>query len=93
MRFREPLKSVFLARLGCYADTIYLLHVFGAAGMRILLSKLGIEEPVVVFVACMFAALGLPIVFEQRLGGVRWISWAFLGQKPRAARRPTADAI
>lgn len=70
-----------LAVLGPFAFGVYLLHVFGSAGMRMALEKVGIETPTIVFAACMVAAVGLPILFEVTFGRVPWISWAVLGQK------------
>lgn len=83
---RGLFKSKNLAWLGTYSFGIYLLHVFGSAGIRIVLDKVGIESHVPVFVICMIMAVGLPILFERTFGGVSWISWSILGQRPRAAK-------
>ncbi|GAA1510482.1 fucose 4-O-acetylase-like acetyltransferase [Agromyces terreus] len=89
---RDRIRVGFLAWLGPFAFAIYLLHVFGSAAARLALGRAGIDGEIVVFVVCMLAALGLPILFEVTLGRIRWVSWAFLGQKPwkpRPKARPS----
>ncbi|MBP3037155.1 acyltransferase [Arthrobacter sp. zg-ZUI100] len=83
---RHKLAIVPLAWIGKYSFTVYLLHVFGSAGSRIVLAKAGLESDVVLFIISMVVAVGLPIAFERTLGRVEWVSWAFLGQRPRGQR-------
>jgi fucose 4-O-acetylase-like acetyltransferase len=85
---RERLKVRFLAWLGPFAFGVYLLHVFGSAGSRILAKGASIHHEVPLFLLGMVCAVGLPIAFELLLGRYPWISWPVLGQKPR----PTASA-
>lgn len=80
--FREALKWQPLAWLGYFSFAIYLLHVFGTAPTRMLLDRLGIESEPLVFLAALAAGLALPVFFEVFGGRVRWVSSAFLGQKP-----------
>lgn len=80
--FRRALAWPPLARLGYFSFAIYLLHVFGTAATRILLTRLGVEADLLVFPLCLAAGLALPILFEITLGRIAWISWSFLGQKP-----------
>lgn len=92
---RDHIRWPALAWLGQFAFVVYLFHVFGAAGARIALSRLGVDQDWVVFLVCMVVALGLPILFEVTLGRIAWISWAFIGQKPwkpRSSRPPLASA-
>jgi fucose 4-O-acetylase-like acetyltransferase len=84
---RDRLYLRWLAWLGQFAFAIYLLHVFGSAGTRLVLGRAGIENELVVFTLCLAVAVALPILFEVTLGRVSWMSWAFLGQAPW---RPTA---
>ena len=86
MLIRRRIMSRALAWLGQYSFSVYLLHVFGSAGTRMVLGKLGIESHVPVFLICMAMAVGLPILFERTFGRIGWISWAILGQRPRAAK-------
>jgi peptidoglycan/LPS O-acetylase OafA/YrhL len=89
---RRVLRVPFLAWLGQFAFGIYLLHVFGAAGTRVALQRLGVDQELTVFLACLVIAMGLPIVFELTAGRIGWISWAVLGQKPRRRARPAGAA-
>lgn len=89
--FREAIAWRPLAWLGYFSFAIYLLHIFGAAPARMAVMRvLGIESDAVVFVVALVAGLALPILFEVTFGRIRWISWAFLGQKPYV--RPTWPA-
>lgn len=84
MLMRHRITSRMLAWLGGYSFSVYLLHVFGFAGVRILvLENVGIENHLAVFLVCMIAAVGLPILFERTFGRITWISWGLLGQRPR----------
>jgi fucose 4-O-acetylase-like acetyltransferase len=76
----------WLARLGYHAYTIYLFHVLPSAASRLLLRKLGIELPVVVFLVGMVAALGAPIVVERILRHSPLLTHLFLGMRPRRAK-------
>lgn len=84
MLLRQRIKWHGLAWIGQYSFSVYLLHVFGSAGTRIVLDKIGIVGHVPVFVICMIMAIGLPILFERTLGRSKFISWAILGQRPSA---------
>ena len=79
---RRAVTSSALARLGAFSFGIYLLHVFAAAAARIALQRLGIESEPVLFVACLVAGAGLPVLFELTAG--RWapVSRLVLGQAP-----------
>lgn len=80
--FRRELQVRIVAHLGYFSFAIYLLHVFGTAPTRILLERIGVESPAPVLVLCLMAGLALPVLFEISLGRLKWVSWAFLGQKP-----------
>lgn len=80
--FRERLGWAPLARLGFFSFAIYLLHVFGTAPTRMMLNRIGVDSDLVVFIVCLAAGLGLPVLFEVTFGRIGWISWLFLGQKP-----------
>jgi surface polysaccharide O-acyltransferase-like enzyme len=86
---RDRLTVGALAWLGQFAFGIYLLHVFGSAGSRILAEKASIHHEVPLFLLGMVCAIGLPIGFELAFGRFPWISWPILGQKPR----PTSSTV
>ncbi|MGI9822596.1 acyltransferase family protein [Agromyces sp. Marseille-Q5079] len=86
---RDWIRVGALAWLGQFAFAIYLLHVFGSAAARLALGRIGVDGELAVFVVCMIAALGLPVLFEVTLGRIGWVSWAFLGQKPWKPRVQT----
>ncbi|MCR2801919.1 acyltransferase [Microbacterium sp. zg-Y818] len=91
--FRDTLSWAPLARLGYFSFAIYLFHVFGTAPTRMALARVGVESEPVVFVACLVAGLALPILFEMTFGRVRWISWAFLGQRAYHGIPAPRDAV
>lgn len=64
------LHNTFLIWLARYTYTIYLFHGFGTAGGRILLGRLGIHEPFVIFAGATLVATFLPVVVEKIL--IRW---------------------
>ncbi|MBK7712979.1 MAG: acyltransferase [Bacteroidales bacterium] len=53
-----------MSKIGYYAYGIYLYHVFGTAGSRILLSKFGLDQDIIVFSAGLVFGLGVPVVIE-----------------------------
>ncbi|OVZ62379.1 MULTISPECIES: acyltransferase family protein [unclassified Pigmentiphaga] len=59
-----------LVRIGGYSYSIYLFHVFGTAGCRILLTHLNVHEPVVLFACGLASGILLPILLETVLD--RW---------------------
>jgi peptidoglycan/LPS O-acetylase OafA/YrhL len=59
---RKPV--AFLAWMGYYAYGIYLFHVFGTAGMRIVLTRMGIEDISLLFISSLLAGLFFPIFLE-----------------------------
>jgi glucans biosynthesis protein C len=54
-----------LAWLGAYSYGIYLLHVYGTAGSRIAMQRLGIGSSALVFVVGTVAGLALPVVLDS----------------------------
>jgi peptidoglycan/LPS O-acetylase OafA/YrhL len=89
---RRALTSTALAWLGTFAFGVYLLHVFGAAGARIVLQRLGVEADILVFMVGMVAGIGLPVLFQRMFGGYAVVSRLALGQKPRRAAVRGADS-
>ncbi len=63
-------QSSWLVRIGAYSYSIYLFHVFGTAGGRIVAQHLGIARPELLFLAAMLAGVCGPIVLERILD--RW---------------------
>ncbi|MBI9116197.1 acyltransferase family protein [Sanguibacter suaedae] len=88
---RSHLAWTPLAYIGNFAFGIYLLHVFGAAGTRILLERIGVESTLATFVLCLAAGIGLPLLFEKTLGRLSVVSWLFLGQRPTARAHGKSD--
>lgn len=78
-RFRRSVPG--LAALGAYSFSIYLFHVFGTAGSRMALSRLGLESRPALLVAGLAAGLGLPVLIELAIKRHRVLRTAFLGLK------------
>ncbi len=74
---RKPNK--FLAKLGYYSYSIFLFHVFGTAGSRIISRWMGIESTPILFIIGMIFGLGLPILIELLLLKSRVLKRLFLG--------------
>jgi peptidoglycan/LPS O-acetylase OafA/YrhL len=74
-----------LVWLGQYAYAIYLLHVFGTAGMRIGLRFEGVTSLPVLFLACLAAGLLFPIAAERVCERFAWTRVLVLGRRSTAA--------
>jgi glucan biosynthesis protein C len=86
--WRRPLP--FLPWFGGYSYSIYLLHVFGTAGSRILIHRLGdLPEPAV-FTISLFFGLALPIFVDRFLPDRFHLRRVLLGQaqRSRSSRLP-----
>lgn len=70
-----------LSKLGFYAYGIYLFHVFGSAGSRLLVTKLGMESLWGVFFISLFIGLTLPIIIEFFILKSKIARRIFLGLK------------
>jgi glucans biosynthesis protein C len=79
--FKIRKENKFLARLGYYAFGIYLLHVFGTAGSRWGLIKLGEAPDIVTFFVGLAAGLGGPVIVELVIIPFRIPRKLFLGLK------------
>jgi fucose 4-O-acetylase-like acetyltransferase len=71
----------FLAELGYYSYGIYLFHVFGTAGSRIISKWLGIHNLFSLFIIGLVFGLGLPILLELVLLKNAVLRRLFLGLK------------
>jgi fucose 4-O-acetylase-like acetyltransferase len=78
-----------LAWLGYFSFEIYLFHVFGTAGARIVLNKLQVHDTWVVFTVSMVMGLFLPVALKlvlERISPLHFLSVAFFGAKTRVNR-------
>jgi peptidoglycan/LPS O-acetylase OafA/YrhL len=80
IRFRRPVP--WLATLGAYSYTIYLYHVFGTAGVRMLLHRMGVDHEAVHFAFGLAGGLMFPVAVER----VAPWSWAAADPRRRARR-------
>ncbi len=72
-----------LAALGAFSYGIYLMHVFGTAGARIVLQRAGVESVPVLAIAGLCAGLALPVVVERFAAPRPRLALLLLGQRPR----------
>ena len=82
--------SPALAWLGFYSYTIYLYHVFGTAGARIVLSRLLPDFPLLIFCASLAAGLILPVLVHHAFCKIPYLSRALLGVRAKDARQGPA---
>src|ERR1035437_116070 len=69
----------FMSKIGYYAFGIYLFHVFGTAGSRIILMNLGISEHFILFTMGLIFGIGIPIVIELLFEKSKILRRVFLG--------------
>ncbi len=70
-----------ISKIGYYAYGIYLFHVFGTAGTRILLLKSGVDQNAIVFAVGLIFGLGVPIIIELIFEKSKVMRRCFLGLK------------
>mgnify|MGYP003803658645 FL=1 len=73
-----------LSKLGYFAYGIYLFHVFGTAGSRIILMHLNITNITFLFFVGLLTGLGLPIVFEYFIEKSPLLRTVFLGLRKKS---------
>jgi len=84
-----------LVRLGRASMTIYVMHILGTAGARIVLTRLHLPQQALVYwIGCTAVGLGLPLLAHEALA--RCGALVPLGLAPRrriAPRRPPAVIV
>lgn len=79
--FRIHFTNKFLVYIGGFSYAIYLFHVFGTAGSRILLTKLGLDTPISVFFVSLSIGIIIPILIELVIDRFKLSRFLFLGRK------------
>ena len=78
-RFRRNIP--ILSRLGYYSYSIYLFHVFGGAGSRIILQWIGIENKGILFAGAMLMAILVAVIIERIVLPYSWPRFLILGMR------------
>lgn len=76
-----------LSKLGHFAFGIYLFHVFGTAGSRILLMNLSVEHITTLFSIGLLAGLGVPIIIELVIEKSQLLRLIFLGLRKQTGKQ------
>lgn len=77
-----------LAWVGAYSFTIYLFHVFGTAGTRIILEQVGgFSNQYLLLALSIVAGLSFPVLLELILGKYRLPSLLLFGNSPAVKPR------
>lgn len=74
-------KQRWLVFLGAYAYSIYIFHVFGTSGSRIILQKLGVTDTFLLLVVGVACGLVGPIIVDKLASRYRWSRKTLLGKK------------
>jgi glucans biosynthesis protein C len=78
-RFRIPIR--WLSLIGSYAFGIYLFHVFGTAGCRIILQNMGVESDIIIFFCSLLAGLFVPVLLEKLINKYTTLQVFFFGHE------------
>ncbi len=89
LHYRVPWRP--LAVLGSFSYGIYLMHVFGTAGARILLQRAGVESLPLLALAGLISGLAFPIAVERAIERRPGLALLVLGRR-RAPPEPPAPA-
>ena len=79
---RTGWRNLWLEVIGGYSYAIYLFHMFGVAGFRVMLPKIGVQSPYLMFAPMLAAGLLLPILVQQIASRHPLTQVLLLGQKP-----------
>lgn len=82
-----------LSFLGFYAYEVYLFHVFGTAGTRIVLNRLGVDQGAMIFIVGLAAGLLMPIVLKRMVQRQPLLNMLLFGCKRPVATRRTGQAL
>lgn len=88
LHYRVPWRP--LAVLGSFSYGIYLMHVFGTAGARILLQRAGVESLPLLALAGLISGLAFPIAVERAIERRPWLALLVLGRRARSRGDDTA---
>lgn len=70
-----------MSKIGYYAFGIYLFHVLGTAGSRIILMRFGVIEHFIVFTAGLIFGICIPVLIELIIEKSKILRRLFLGLK------------
>lgn len=79
--FRVHILISWLVYVGGFSYTIYLFHVFGTAGSRILFNKLGLHNDILIFSISLIFGIVIPIIIELVIDRFKITRFLFLGRK------------
>ena len=79
--FRYRKHIPLLARLGFFSYGIYLYHLFGTTGSRLVLNAFGIDNVHVIFITGALVGLFVPIGMESVIDKFKWARFIFLGKR------------
>jgi hypothetical protein len=79
--FKLKLKNSFLIWVGGFAYGIFLFHVFFTGGSRIVLLKLGVENPWIILTLGVICAIAFSILAEMLISRVGVLRYCLLGLK------------
>ena len=88
LTWRRGPEVPFLERIGHHAYAIYLFHVFGTAGGRIVLTALGLHSDLLLFACSLALGLTVPVVAEKLLDRIPLARLLFLGKRTPEQIRP-----
>ena len=74
---RVPGVARLLAVIGRKTLPIYLAHVIVVAGVRVLLLRIGVDDPWVVVAVALPLGVGLPFAAASFAAGRSWAAWLF----------------